>query len=99
MVTVRDLPVAGVPVLTRCRKRVFHCPHVVCPNKSWTEQLHAIAPYVAGVADLAPAGRRGCWTSSRFAPGGCRRLAGDRDQAWRAGPGRAGPGRDHHRLT
>src|SRR3954452_22631300 len=32
-VTVRDLPVAGVPVLIRWRKRVFHCPHVLCPNK------------------------------------------------------------------
>ena len=43
-VTVRDLPVAGVPVLIRWRKRVFHCRHVLCPNKSWTEQHEAIAP-------------------------------------------------------
>ena len=43
-VTVRDLPVAGVPVVIRWRKRVFHCRHVLCPNKSWTEQHDAIAP-------------------------------------------------------
>ena len=44
VVTVRDLPVAGVPVLIRWRKRVFHCRHVLCPNESWTEQHDAIAP-------------------------------------------------------
>lgn len=44
VVTVRDLPIAGVPVLLRWRKRVFHCRYVLCPNKSWTEQHDAIAP-------------------------------------------------------
>ena len=42
LVTVRDLPIAGVPVLLRWRKRVFHCRYVLCPNKSWTEQHDAI---------------------------------------------------------
>ena len=44
MVTVRDRPAASVPVLLRWRKRTFNCRHVLCPNKSWTEQHDAIAP-------------------------------------------------------
>ena len=45
VVTVRDLPVAGVPVLIRWRKRIFGCRHVLCPNRSWTEQHDAIAQW------------------------------------------------------
>jgi len=42
-VTVRDLPVAGTPVIIKWRKRVFSCRHVLCENKTWTEQHEAIA--------------------------------------------------------
>jgi transposase len=43
VVTVRDLPIAGVPVLLRWRKRVFECRYALCPNKTWTELHDAIA--------------------------------------------------------
>ena len=44
MVTVRDLPVGGTPVILRWRKRIFQCRYVLCENKTWTEQHAAIAP-------------------------------------------------------
>ena len=44
MVTVRDLPIAGVPVLLRWRKRVFVCRHRLCENNTWSEEHDAIAP-------------------------------------------------------
>src|SRR5687767_6083634 len=44
VVTVRDLPIAGMPVRLRWRKRVFECRYSLCPTKTWTEQHNAIAP-------------------------------------------------------
>ena len=41
---VRDLPVAGRPVVICWHKRVWSCPHVLCGTRSWTEQHEAIAP-------------------------------------------------------
>jgi transposase len=43
-VTVRDLPIAGVPVLLRWRKRVFVCRHWWCENNTCSEEHDAIAP-------------------------------------------------------
>ena len=99
-VTVRDLPTAAVPVLTRWRKRVFHCPHALCPNKSWTEQHAAIAPRAVltdrarqwafeQVARRDPVGRRGRRSAGR-------RLAHDHEAGHRAretDAGRPGPAR------
>jgi transposase len=42
-VTVRDLPVAGVPVRICWRKRVFVCRHGLCENKTWSEEHDSIA--------------------------------------------------------
>ena len=43
-VTVRDLPVAGTPVIVKWRKRVFSCRYALCENKTWTEHHDAVAP-------------------------------------------------------
>ena len=43
-VTVRDLPMGGVPVILRWRKRVFQCRYSLCENNTWTEQHTEIAP-------------------------------------------------------
>ncbi|WP_420830484.1 hypothetical protein [Mycobacterium heckeshornense] len=41
---VRDLPIGGRPVVLCWHKRVWCCPHVLCPKKTWTEQHPAIQP-------------------------------------------------------
>jgi transposase len=41
---VRDLPIGGRPVVICWNKRVWCCPHAVCPIKTWTEVHPAIAP-------------------------------------------------------
>lgn len=41
---VRDLPVGGRPVVICWVKRVWSCPHELCPARTWTEQHAAIAP-------------------------------------------------------
>jgi transposase len=44
---VRDLPIAGRPVVLCWWKRVWCCPHSWCEQNSWTEQHPAIAPRAA----------------------------------------------------
>jgi transposase len=44
---VRDLPIAGRPVVLCWWKRVWCCPHPLCEQKSWTEQHPAVAPRAA----------------------------------------------------
>ena len=41
---VRDLPVAGRPVVLCWVKRVWCCPHPQCEQRTWTERHAAIAP-------------------------------------------------------
>jgi transposase len=41
---VRDLPIAGRPVVLCWWKRIWCCPHARCEQKSWTEAHPAIAP-------------------------------------------------------
>jgi transposase len=43
-VWVRDLPVAGRPVVICWVKRVWCCPHALCETRTWTERHEAIAP-------------------------------------------------------
>lgn len=43
-VWVRDLPIAGRPVVLCWHKRVWCCPHALCPKRSWTERHDAVAP-------------------------------------------------------
>jgi transposase len=43
-VWVRDLPLAGRPVVLCWHKRIWRCPHALCPKRTWTEQHPAIAP-------------------------------------------------------
>jgi transposase len=43
-VWVRDLPIGGRPVVVCWHKRIWCCPHALCPKKTWTEQHRAIAP-------------------------------------------------------
>jgi transposase len=44
---VRDLPIAGRPVVLCWWKRVWCCPYPLCEQKSWTERHPAIAPRAA----------------------------------------------------
>ncbi len=41
---VRDLPIANRPVLLCWWKRVWCCPHELCPKRNWTETHEVIAP-------------------------------------------------------
>jgi transposase len=41
---VRDLPIGGRPVVLCWWKRIWCCPHRLCPKRSWTEHHEAIAP-------------------------------------------------------
>ena len=41
---VRDLPVAGRPVVLCWVKRIWCCPHPLCEQRTWTERHEAIAP-------------------------------------------------------
>lgn len=41
---VRDLPLAGRPVVLCWWKRVWCCPHELCEARTWTERHPAIAP-------------------------------------------------------
>jgi hypothetical protein len=41
---VRDLPLAGRPVVLCWWKRIWCCPHPLCATKTWTERHAAIAP-------------------------------------------------------
>jgi transposase len=34
---VRDLPAGGRPVILVWVKRVWRCPHALCPKRTWTE--------------------------------------------------------------
>jgi transposase len=43
-VWVRDVPIADRPVVLCWHKRVWQCPHALCPKRTWTEQHPAIAP-------------------------------------------------------
>lgn len=43
-VWVRDLPIGGRPVVLCWHKRVWCCPHELCPKRTWTERHPAIAP-------------------------------------------------------
>jgi hypothetical protein len=51
---VRDLPIGGRPVVLCWWKRVWCCPHPLCPARTWTEQHPAIAPR-AGLTERARA--------------------------------------------
>jgi transposase len=44
---VRDLPSGGRPVMLVWVKRVWRCPHAVCPKRTWTETSAVIAPRAA----------------------------------------------------
>ena len=44
---VRDLPIAGRPVVLCWWKRVWCCPHPLCEQKTWTERHPAIPPRAA----------------------------------------------------
>ncbi|WP_436491800.1 helix-turn-helix domain-containing protein [Actinokineospora sp. HUAS TT18] len=37
-VWVRDLPIGGRPVVLCWHKRVWCCPHALCPKRTWTER-------------------------------------------------------------
>ncbi|BBY56066.1 hypothetical protein MKOR_33170 [Mycolicibacillus koreensis] len=41
-VWVRDLPIGGRPVVVCWHKRIWCCPQVLCPKKTWTEAHPAI---------------------------------------------------------
>jgi transposase len=41
---VRDLPAGGRPVILVWVKRVWRCPHALCPKRTWTETSSVIAP-------------------------------------------------------
>lgn len=41
-VWVRDLPIAGRPVVICWHKRIWSCPHGLCEVRTWTEQHEAI---------------------------------------------------------
>jgi transposase len=41
---VRDLPLAGRPVVLCWWKRVWYCPHELCEVRTWSERHEAIAP-------------------------------------------------------
>jgi transposase len=43
-VWVRDLPIAGRPVVLCWHKRIWQCVHALCPKRTWTETHPAIAP-------------------------------------------------------
>lgn len=43
-VWVRDLPIGGRSVVVCWHKRIWCCPHALCPRKTWTETHPAIAP-------------------------------------------------------
>lgn len=43
-VWVRDLPIAGRPVVLCWHKRVWCCPYELCEVRTWTEQHEAILP-------------------------------------------------------
>lgn len=43
-VWVRDLPIAGRPVVICWHKRVWCCAHPLCGKRTWTETHQAIAP-------------------------------------------------------
>jgi transposase len=43
-VRVRDLPLAGRPVVLWWRKRLWRCPEPSCGIRTWTEQTAAIRP-------------------------------------------------------
>jgi transposase len=49
---VRDLPLAGRPVMICWVKRIWCCPHPLCEQRTWTEQHPAIAPR-AGMTERA----------------------------------------------
>ena len=49
---VRDLPLAGRPVVVCWVKRIWSCPHPLCEQRSWTERHAAIAPR-AGMTERA----------------------------------------------
>jgi hypothetical protein len=52
---VRDLPTAGRPVTLVWIKRIWRCPHVLCPKRTWTQDL--LGDRAAGVVDRAGARR------------------------------------------
>ena len=41
---VRGLPAGGRPVIVVWVKRVWRCPHALCPKRTWTETSSVIAP-------------------------------------------------------
>jgi transposase len=43
-VQVRDLPIAGRPVVLVWAKRLWRCPDRDCGRRTWTETLEAVAP-------------------------------------------------------
>ena len=52
-VWVRDLPSAGRPVMVVWIKRVWRCPHALCPMRTWTES----SPWIAARASLTSRAR------------------------------------------
>ena len=48
---VRDLPIGGRPVVICWNKRIWCCPHAVCPVKTWTSG--APSDRAAGLSDRA----------------------------------------------
>ena len=51
---VRDLPIGGRPVVICWNKRIWCCPHALCPVNTWTE-VHP-GDRVTGVSDRAGPG-------------------------------------------
>src|SRR2546423_11393554 len=51
---VRDLPIADRPVVLCWWKRVWCCPHRLCPKRTWTETHEAIAPRAALIERARP---------------------------------------------
>jgi hypothetical protein len=43
-VVVRDLPLAGRPVVLVWAKRMWRCPEPACPARTWSEESDQIAP-------------------------------------------------------
>jgi transposase len=76
---VRDLPIGGRPVVICWVKRIWCCPHRLCPARTWTEQHEAIAPR-ATLTERAGRGR-----SSRSAARTPRSRAPRRRLGWRGG--------------
>jgi transposase len=75
---VRDLPLAGRPVVLCWWKRVWCCPHPLCEVKTWTERHPAIAPR----ACLTERARRWAFEQVGERDAAVSRIAGQLGVAW-----------------